>query len=91
VLIVESEHDSMVPHQVIQNYMSACEQAQSLTYRTISGADNGLSEEPRQKTYTSLLVNWVSEMVLGARAGKTGTAALTPQTDLAQSTPSGKD
>ena len=54
--------------------MSAFDQAQSLTYRMISGADHGLSEEPWQQTYTSLLVNWMSEMVLGARAGKTGTA-----------------
>jgi hypothetical protein len=73
VLIVESEHDSMVPHPVIQNYMAACAQAQSLTYRMISGADHALSEKEWQQTYTSLLVNWMSEMVLGARAGKTGT------------------
>ena len=75
VLIVESEHDTMVPHPVIQNYMGAFKQAQSLTYRMISGADHALSEEAWQKTYTSLLVNWMTEMVLGARAGKTGTAA----------------
>lgn len=75
VLIVESEHDSTVPHAVIQNYMAACAQAQSLTYRMISGADHALSEKAWQQTYTSLLVNWMSEMVLGARAGKTGAAA----------------
>jgi dienelactone hydrolase len=91
VLIVESEHDPLVPHPVIENYMSACKQAQSLTYRMISEADHGLTEKPWQQTYTSLLVNWMSEMVLGARAGKTGTGALTPQTDSVQSTPGGKD
>jgi hypothetical protein len=74
---------------VIENYRSACGQAQSLTYRTISGADHGLSEKPWQQTYTSLLVNWMGEMVLGARAGKTGTGtgALTPQADSVQGTP----
>jgi pimeloyl-ACP methyl ester carboxylesterase len=86
VLIVESEHDSMVPHSVIENYTSACAQAQSLTYRTIAGADHSLSEQAWQQTYTSLLVNWMSEMVLSARAGKTGTAALTPPADTVQST-----
>jgi dienelactone hydrolase len=91
VLIVESEHDPIVPHPVIENYMTACKQAQSLTYRMISEADHGLSEKPWQQTYTSLLVNWMSEMVLGARAGKTGTAALTPHADSVQSTPSGQD
>jgi uncharacterized protein len=91
VLIVESEHDSMVPHQVIQNYQAACAQAQSLTYRMISDADHALSEKEWQQTYTSLLVNWMSEMVLGARAGKTGTGALTPMAESAQSTPRGQD
>jgi uncharacterized protein len=86
VLIVESEHDSMVPHPVIQNYMAACAQAQSLTYRMISDADHALSEKAWQQTYTSLLVNWMSEMVLGARAGKTGTAALAPLAGSVQPT-----
>ena len=87
VLIVESEHDSMVPHTVIANYMKACKHAQSLTYRMIAGADHGLSEKPWQQTYTSLLVHWMSEMVLGARAGKTGSAALTPLVDSTQRAP----
>jgi dienelactone hydrolase len=87
VLIVESENDSLVPHQAIKNYMNAFQRAQSLTYRTISGADHALSEKQWQQTYTSLLVNWMSEMVLGARAGKTGSAALTPLTDSVQRTP----
>jgi hypothetical protein len=91
VLIVESEHDSLVPHPVIQNYMGACAKAQSLTYRMISGADHALSEKQWQQTYTSLLVNWMSEMVLGARAGTTGTAAMEPMARTVQPTPSGPD
>ena len=50
VLIVESEHDPLVPHQVIQNYRAACAQAQSLTYRMISGADHALSQKEWQQT-----------------------------------------
>ena len=69
VLIVESEHDDVVPHPVIANYMAAFRMAHSLTYRVIQGADHGLSEEPWQQAYTSLLVNWATEMVLGAREG----------------------
>lgn len=91
VLIVESEHDPIVPHPVIQNYMAAFTQAQSLTYRLISGADHALSEKEWQQTYTSLLVNWMSEMVLAARAGKTGTAALAPLADSVQPTPRASD
>jgi len=69
VLIVESEHDDIIPHPVIANYMAAFQRAHSVTYRVIEGADHGLSEERSQQAYTSLLVNWATEMVLGAREG----------------------
>jgi len=69
VLIVESEHDDIIPHPGIANYMAAFEKARSLTYRVIKGADHGLSEEPWQQAFTTLLVNWATEMVLGAREG----------------------
>ncbi|HZQ60586.1 MAG TPA: alpha/beta fold hydrolase [Casimicrobiaceae bacterium] len=65
VLIVESEHDTVVPHQVIVNYREACARAHSLTYRVMHGADHGLSEPRCQQAYTSLLVNWLAEMALG--------------------------
>ncbi len=69
VLIVESERDDVVPHPAIANYVAAFGQAHSLTYRVIAGADHGLSEKPWQQAYTSLLLNWATEMVLGAREG----------------------
>ena len=71
VLIVESENDDIVPHQTIKNYVEACTRAHSLTYRVIAGADHGLSEEVAQRAYTQLLVNWLTEMVFGARATAT--------------------
>jgi pimeloyl-ACP methyl ester carboxylesterase len=64
VLIVESEHDDLVPHSVIANYIAACLEARSVTSRVIEGADHGLSEEASQHAYTSLLVEWLKEMVL---------------------------
>jgi pimeloyl-ACP methyl ester carboxylesterase len=69
VLIVESEHDNIVPHPVVASYIAACAQARSLTTRLIEGADHGLTEEAWQRTYTSLLVNWLVEMVIGAIHG----------------------
>jgi hypothetical protein len=91
VLLVESEHDALVPHRVIQNYMAAFTQAQSLTYRMVSGADHGLTERAWQQTYTSLLVHWMTEMVLSARAGTTGAAAETPQATSTQPAPGDED
>lgn len=87
VLIVESEHDALVPHAVIQNYMTACAESRSLTYRMITGADHALTETPWQQTYTSVLVNWMNEMVLSARGGKTGAAAETPLATSTQRAP----
>src|SRR5262245_48208425 len=67
VLTIESEHDDRVPHQTIANYIAALSQAHSLTSRVIKGADHGLSDEASQKAYTTVLTNWITEMVIGAR------------------------
>jgi pimeloyl-ACP methyl ester carboxylesterase len=77
-LLVESEHDDRVPRPVLKSYREACTHARSLTYRRIAGADHGLTREVDQRAYTSLLVKWLSEMIFGARAGKTG-----PDTQMA--------
>ncbi|MGZ3254712.1 MAG: alpha/beta hydrolase family protein [Burkholderiaceae bacterium] len=68
VLIVESEFDNVVPHTVIANYLEAFIKPHSLTYRMIKKADHGLTDEVHQRAYTSLLVNWMAEMVFGAHA-----------------------
>ena len=66
--MVEAEHDEIVPHPVIENYVAALANARSLTSRVLAGADHGLSGKPAQKAYTAVLVNWLTEMVVGARA-----------------------
>jgi uncharacterized protein len=80
VLIVESENDTVIPHAVIANYLEAFIKPRSLTYRTISGADHGLSKEEHQRAYTALLVKWLEEMIFGARAGTASPAAITAST-----------
>ena len=75
VLVVESEHDDIVPHPTVTNYREAFEKAHSLTYRVIADADHGLSDQAWQEAYTSILLNWATEMVVGARE-----AGGTPQT-----------
>lgn len=58
VLIVESEHDDIVPHPTVASYLAACKGARSLTYRVLEGADHALSNPASQQAYTSLLVEW---------------------------------
>ena len=67
VLIVESEHDSFVPHETIMSYRAAFQQTHSLTHRIITGADHALSDEGCQHAYTDILVGWATEMVVGGR------------------------
>jgi uncharacterized protein len=67
VLVVESEHDTIVPHPVVASYVAAFANAHSLTYRVIEGADHGLSCAPWKETYTGLLVTWLKEMTAPAR------------------------
>lgn len=70
VLLVESENDHLIPHQTIMNYRSSFRRSHSLTHRIVDGADHALSDEASQQAYTSILVGWVTEMVVGARLGR---------------------
>ncbi|MBL8304439.1 MAG: alpha/beta fold hydrolase [Ideonella sp.] len=73
VLLIESEHDSIVPQMVLSSYREACTHARSLTYRCLSGADHGLTSDADQQAYTALLVNWLTEMIGHARARQVDT------------------
>lgn len=68
VLLVESEHDTIVPHAVLASYREALANARSITSRCIDGADHGLSGERDQRAYTQILVGWLREMLTEARS-----------------------
>lgn len=63
VLLVESEMDHIVPHPVIENYRAAFLRTRSMTYRVIRGADHALARPEWSEAYTTMLVNWMSEML----------------------------
>lgn len=67
ILIVESEHDDLVPHATISSYVRAFLRAKSLTYRLIEGADHALSAPKSREAYNGLLTRWLREMIFGAR------------------------
>ena len=67
MLLVESEHDHLVPASVTANYRTAFEKAHSLMVRVLEGADHALSEQPWQDAYTSLLKSWAAEVIARAR------------------------
>lgn len=76
MLLVESECDEIIPHAVIDSYRAASNSAHSLTVRTIAGADHALSTKPMRHAYTALLLNWLTEMIAGARADAVAEARL---------------
>ena len=57
VLIIESENDKRIPHQVIENYCNAVK-PERLTYIIMAGADHSLSTEVQNAEFTELLVRW---------------------------------
>ena len=63
MLLIQSEHDNIVPASVLTSYRQASAQTRSLTYRCIEDADHGLSSDEAQRAYTDILVAWVKEMV----------------------------
>ncbi len=77
VLLVESEHDEIIPQAVITSYREACLHSRSLTYRCLAGADHGLTEQANQLTYTALLAQWLGELLPGERRAGLETAAAT--------------
>jgi esterase/lipase len=68
VLLVESENDTIVPHQVIENYLAAFKHARSMTYRVMEGVDHAMSKRAWREAYTQIVVSWMTEMRLAAKA-----------------------
>lgn len=84
VLLVESEHDDVVPHPVLENYRAAFLQTRSMTYRVLGGADHALTRPEWKQDYTGILVQWVQEMLNGARKKVRAMPVSAPDGDLAE-------
>jgi dipeptidyl aminopeptidase/acylaminoacyl peptidase len=59
VLVVESEHDTVIPHPVISNYLRAFGAAGSVEHEVITDADHGLSQRGWRRAWGEVLVRWV--------------------------------
>jgi hypothetical protein len=58
VLVVESEHDRVIPRQVVANYLHAFGAASSLRHEVLAGADHGLSRDAWRREWGALLLDW---------------------------------
>lgn len=68
VLVVGSADDTVVPPATIRSYVQAFRTANSITHRSLPGADHLLSDERARRGYDSLLNSWLSEMLLASCA-----------------------
>lgn len=68
VLLVEAEHDDVMPHPVAENYQAAFTKARSITARIVADADHGFTGKTVQREYTTVLIKWLTEMITGARS-----------------------
>ena len=62
----------------MENYVNAFMKPRSTTARVIANADHALSDEKHQRDYTTLLINWLTEMIVGARADEAARTTAKP-------------
>lgn len=66
VLLVESENDTVIPRQVVENYRAAFSAAASVSHHLMEHADHGLSTGQWREAYGATLAEWLAR-VLPAR------------------------
>jgi uncharacterized protein len=59
VLLIESEHDVVIPPRQILNYANAFRQVASIRRLVIPGADHGLSQQSWRDAVSQMLVDWL--------------------------------
>ncbi len=67
VLIVESEKDEQIPREAMLSYQAAFRNANSLSHRILHGASHAMRDPRHQRTYSTLLLHWIDEMVRASR------------------------
>ena len=60
VLVVESEHDTVIPQPVIANYLHAFRAAASVRHDVLRGADHGMTQERWRRAWGAILVSWLA-------------------------------
>jgi uncharacterized protein len=61
VLLVESEHDTVIPHQVLANYLKAFHRVRSRTHHLIRDAEHALDNPAHRREYEHVLFEWFKD------------------------------
>lgn len=62
VLILESEHDELIPHAIVEAYLSACRDGR---HRVLREAGHSLSEWRWREEFVAIIVEWFGETLKG--------------------------
>jgi hypothetical protein len=81
VLVVESEHDTVIPRPVIENYVRAFGAAASVRHEVMAGADHALNTEASRRAWGALLLGWLLERVPPPMRVPQSIAAREPRVD----------
>ena len=66
-MVVQAEHDAIVPPQTHRNYEAALAGAHSLAVQVLAGADHALSTPAQQGAWSRVLTKWLGARVRGER------------------------
>jgi len=62
VLLIESENDKIVPHEVVKSYSLALTDNAKLTYMVMKGADHSITrDKARQVEFLAILLKWLKD------------------------------
>lgn len=62
LLLIESEKDTVIPHQILESYRRAVNPLATTTDIVMRGADHNLSKDEWRKEYIQILVDWFAHM-----------------------------
>lgn len=63
VQIVEAGNDEIVPHRIIENYVSAVSEKRQLEYKIMKDAPHRLADEKLSNEYVQLLTAWAKQFL----------------------------
>ena len=59
---MESEHDELVPHQTVQNFVDAVTDKENLEYHLMLDTPHSITKYPELKIkFNQLVVNWLQK------------------------------
>jgi esterase/lipase len=62
VLIIESENDDFIPHEMVEKYKNAVQDKSKLTYILMQNADHSMKDEKFRQQYTQILLDWFATL-----------------------------